>query len=355
VVVVAAAVGVFLGVRLSSNSTSGVVLPAPPPDTALVVVTTDLQTGTSMVLPVDMATGTTGRSIPVPVGADAIAAKGNTAYILSTGSNTNPHGLLTPLDVATQRTGAPIAIPDVPESIVLSPNGIVAWVVSVATTGTFLVRVNLATRSVGPPITLASGRPSGPPSIALATGGRTAYVATYAPGTLRSVNLVTGALGPPQAVGTSAGPFAITPNGDAYVTNPGTANVGHTVTPLDLATGRARPPITVGPGPQGIVTTPDGKWAFVTNGGTTTLYTNTVTPIDLATDTAQAPITVGVGPDPIALNPSGTWAVVGNTGLQAQPGTTITFLDVEKMAAGRTVSVHGLPGSIAVVSSSTTT
>ena len=49
----------------------------------------------------------------------------------------------------------------------------------------------------------------------------------------------------------------------AYVANLG----GNTVIPINTATDKAGKAIKVGPGPDGIAITPDGKTAYVANGG----------------------------------------------------------------------------------------
>ena len=59
---------------------------------------------------------------------------------------------------------------------------------------------------------------------------------------------------------------------------------GHTVVPVNTVTNKAGKPIKVGPGPEAIAITPDGKTAYVANGGLP--YSDTVTPIRTATDTA---------------------------------------------------------------------
>jgi len=71
----------------------------------------------------------------------------------------------------------------------------------------------------------------------------------------------------------------------AFVVNSASA----TVTPVDLTTRRAGPPIPVGARPQAIAITPDGRTAYVANSGS-----GTVTPIDTATRRAGTP----TGPAP---------------------------------------------------------
>lgn len=81
---------------------------------------------------------------------------------------------------------------------------------------------------------------------------------------------------------------------------------GGTVTPIATTTNTPGPPIPVGRGPGLIVTTPDGKTAYITSDE------SIVVPIDTATGTPGPPITVGVNrsglhdqPDGIAITPDG--------------------------------------------------
>ena len=187
--------------------------------------------------------------------------------------------------------------------------------------------VDLGTGTTGKPIPVGSG----PDAIAITPDGKTAYVtdmgvgcgATLAvcpPGTVRPLYLASGKVGKPIQVGSGPDAIAITPDGKmAYVANGGGANGGpqaNSVTPIDLATGAtgrpistvsAATPTTVEAWPRAIAITPDGRTAYVANGLGTS-----VVPIDLATGTAGAPITVGIDPDAIAITPDGNTAYVAD-------------------------------------------
>ena len=109
------------------------------------------------------------------------------------------------------------------------------------------------------------------------------------------------------------------------------------VTPVNIATGTAGTPITVGPMPTAIAITPDGKTAYVANDGS-----NTVTPITIATGTAGTPITVGLAPEGIAITPDGTTAyVVSNS---ARTDTPITIpITVASNTAGTPIPIGSYP------------
>ena len=70
------------------------------------------------------------------------------------------------------------------------------------------------------------------------------------------------------------------------------------MTPIDIATGVAGTPITVGTAPAGLAFSADGKYLYVANTGS-----NTVTPITVATGTAGTAIPVGHNPIPLAITP----------------------------------------------------
>ncbi|HUD18054.1 MAG TPA: YncE family protein, partial [Acidimicrobiales bacterium] len=105
----------------------------------------------------------------------------------------------------------------------------------------------------------------------------------------------------------SAGPIAISPDGrTAYV---GNRLIGQVV-PVDLPSGRAQRPITLGDWPiNAIAITPDGRTAYVVEGG----IADAVIPIDLATRTVGPAIDVpgprGLGTS-IAMAPNGRMAYV---------------------------------------------
>jgi YVTN family beta-propeller protein len=70
------------------------------------------------------------------------------------------------------------------------------------------------------------------------------------------------------------------------------------VTAIRTATNTVVKAIKTGFRPDAIAITPDGRTAYVTNGGS-----GTVTPIRVATNTALKPITTGRSPDAIAITP----------------------------------------------------
>ncbi len=118
--------------------------------------------------------------------------------------------------------------------------------------------------------------------------------------------------------GTGAWAVAVTPDGkSAYVTNSGESTVSQY--DIDPGTGllSAKTPATVatgaGPGHDGLAVSPDGKSAYVTN-----LNENTVSQYDINPITGalspKAPATVATGSEPldVAVTPTGKSAYVAN-------------------------------------------
>jgi YVTN family beta-propeller protein len=314
----------------------------PPHGTAYVI-----NSGGGAVTPIDLATSTAEKPIDVsgePV-TIAIAPDGKTAYVATgfTNSRTSAQGVQ-PIDLATNTAGKPIDLQWPPDAIVITPDGKTAYA-SNGFPSLTLTPINLATNTPGKPIKLSEP----PQAIAMAPDGK-AYVAiqtgTGSPRHFRalyefmSLDLATGKLGKPVKLSGEPEAIAITPNGKiAYVT----MFSSHTVTPINLSANKAGKPIKISgksPGndftglPFAIAITPDGKTAYVTNGGS-----GTVTPIDVATDKPGKPIKISgkPGADAIAISADGTTAYVAN-----QPSSTVTPIDLAISTPEKPIKIgHG--------------
>jgi DNA-binding beta-propeller fold protein YncE len=139
-------------------------------------------------------------------------------------------------------------------------------------------------------------------------------------------------------------PTGVEPDAVAVSPDGSTAVVANsddgTVTPVNLRTMHADPPVRVGHQPDAVaVGGPGGHTALVAN-----LGDGTVTPVDLQTMTAGSPIRVGQEPDSIALSADGDSALVADLGSDA-----VTFVDLATHLAGSTVNVGVAPTGIAGV------
>jgi YVTN family beta-propeller protein len=164
---------------------------------------------------------------------------------------------------------------------------------------------------------------------------QTAFVVNSGSGTVTPVDLATRRAGPPIKVGADPQAIAITPNGrTAYVANAGSG----TVTPISTATGRAGPPIRAGSGPRAIAITPDGRTAYVADWGGAA-----VTPIDTATGRAGPPVRVGGYPFALTVAPGGGTVYVACYG-----SDTVVPVSVRTGRAGRPVPAGQAPDALAV-------
>ena len=162
----------------------------------------------------------------------------------------------------------------------------------------------------------------------------TAFVVNYGSGTVTPVDLASKRAGPPIKVGKAPRAIAITPGGrTAYVANSGSG----TVTPISTVTGRAGRPIRVGRDPRAIAITPGGRTAYVLDWGSAA-----VTPIDTATGRAESSIPVGSYPSAIAIGGHGATAYVACYG-----SDTVTPITIATGRPGRAIPVGQAPDAIA--------
>ena len=121
----------------------------------------------------------------------------------------------------------------------------------------------------------------------------------------RAIHLLNG----PSVIVPGAGysAVAVTPDGRTlYAANwgPDSDGSGHTVTPVDIATGKAGKPIAVGDGPQELAVAPDGRMLYA-------LVSGGITPVNLATGRAMTPIQVTSGAATMAVSPDSRTLFIG--------------------------------------------
>jgi len=102
----------------------------------------------------------------------------------------------------------------------------------------------------------------------------------------------------------------------AYVTNGGTGSVWV----IDTATNKVVSKITKGNDPFGMDFTPDGKYLYITNGGSDTVWV-----VDVSTNVVVEKISVGNGPHGLAINPKGDFAYVTNFGSHTVSVVSIAY------------------------------
>jgi DNA-binding beta-propeller fold protein YncE len=207
-------------------------------------------------------------------------------------------GTVTPIQAASNTAGRPIRVGPAPALIAISPDGRTAYVVGIgsivpgAVAPVTLTAIRTATNTPGRVITVCAPEDLGgviaPDAIAITPDSRTVYVSC--PGEVVPVRAGADTTAKPIRV-SSAGALAMADEGrTVYVANPG----GDTITPISTATEEPGQPIVVGPSPDAMAVTPDGRTVLVL---TSTGVTG-VTPVDAVTNRAGKPVAIQGSPTP---------------------------------------------------------
>jgi hypothetical protein len=271
-----------------------VAMPARDARTAYVAI------GTGTVVPISLATNTPGTPIRVPVGiltglvtfAAAAAPDGRVVYEL--GTTKDGAGAVTPIDTASNRAGPTITLANAfPTNIAVAPNGKTVYAAAEqniypisSTTNTARRLIRIADRSW---------------SMAFAPDGKTLYVVNpasgggrYASDVVTPIRTATDiALAPiklPENHASYPSVIGITPNGRTGYVVEGVQEgkpYANSVIPIRLRTRTALTPIPLEASglADGLVIAPSGRTAYV-------LSSRAVTPIDTATNRAEPPISL---------------------------------------------------------------
>lgn len=167
-------------------------------------------------------------------------------------------------------------------------------------------------------------------------GGPSVYVANVSSNTVSVINLATDdKVAATIKVGHEPRGIVISPDGSvAYVTN----FRDNTLSVLSTATNTVTGTIAVGNGPLGVAIAPDGTTVYVVNG-----FDNSVSVVKTATGKIEARIPVGPEPQAIALTTDGKKAYVTNFA-----GNSVTVLDLAANKPLTAVLVGKGPDGIAV-------
>ena len=289
--------------------------PASASGTGATVYVADSQSDT--VTPITAATGKAGK--PIKVGAApwalAVTPDGKTLYVANDGSDT-----VTPVSTATGRAGRPIKVGRDPRAIAMAPDGRTAYVLNWLS-GT-VTPIATATGTPGPPIRTGAF----PLAFAFSPGADTLYVANFGSDTVTPIDTATARAGQPRPAGyapdalaaTATGVYAVDGNSDeltrlstgqrtrvgyspaAIAVSGGTAyvvnTIDSTVTPVDVRTGKAAKPLSVGAYTYPTAITVSGQTAIVVQP-----YNYTVSLIDTKTGKVYPPIPVGAFPAAVTV------------------------------------------------------
>jgi uncharacterized repeat protein (TIGR01451 family) len=133
--------------------------------------------------------------------------------------------------------------------------------------------------------------------------------------------------------------IAIVPDGKyAYVTNGGSGSVSVIATKTNTVIAT----ITVNTGPFGAAATPDGKFVYVANSGS-----NNVSVINTATNQVVATVGAGSSPLHVAITPDGAYAYVSNIG-----SNNVSVISTATNTVVKTITVGSAPIGVAVTPNS---
>jgi DNA-binding beta-propeller fold protein YncE len=305
--------------------------------------------GDDTVTPIRAASNTAGR--PIKVGPApaliAISPDGQTAYVVGVGTLLPGAApvTLTPVRTATNRPGRVITVCAsanlggviAQDAIAITPD---SRTVYVSCPGE-VVPVRAGTDAAARPIRVSSAG-----ALAMAAAGRTVYVANPDGDTITPISTATDRPGPPIVVGPSPDAMAVTPDGRTVLvlTSGGVGGV----TPVDTATNRARPPVAIR-GAYAVAVAPGGSTAYVLAMPDPGSQQGFVVPVRLRTSTTGTPIKVGLNPVQIAFTPDGTMAYVAN-----YASANVTPIQFPDGRAGPSIGAGKIPARLAVSPDGTT-
>jgi YVTN family beta-propeller protein len=261
-------------------------------DPQAIVITPDGRTafvsnaGSDTVTPIDLQTDVPG--VPIPVGPDphrlAMTPDGRTLYVLDWGGRT-----ITPIDVRSERALTPIGVGSYPSSIVIGRDGRRAYVANYGSNT--VTPITISDQHAGAPISVGQA----PSALALSPNGARLLVVDG--DTDRLTMIATNSLRRIHDTGVGSSPEAVTfshSGATAFIVN----TISGTITPVDVGSGRADKPISVGTYayPTQIISASDGRTAVVL--GT---YAGNVRLVDTRARSASGPIKVGALPVAAAL------------------------------------------------------
>lgn len=275
------------------------------------------------------------RSTPCPpdapgvrTGAIAVSPDRRTVWSADTGATT-----ITAHRSRDLGRGRSIDVGGPPVSIALSPDGQVALVVTAFDDSAGLAIVHLPTGQVD----RVDAGPE-PYAVAFAPDGRSAYVVGGgAEGALTRFDTRHWNSDEPIALGRHPRGLALVRGGSrALVALNGDAALAD----VALARREVARRIPTPPYPYLLAVSPDGTRALASHNG---FRSAAVSPIDLARGRARPPVAVGADPAGVAFSESGAVAVVASTAAAA-----VTVLDARTWRARRVVRRAGAPRSVAV-------
>ena len=279
-------------------------------------------------------------------------------------ANLGSHSL-TPIDLATGAPAPSIGLGELPDALAVAPGAKTVYVVEVGSDGEGSPGrvVPLATNNYTLGKAIAVG--TDPQAIAIAPDGRMAYVLNgydaattpaTVPVTITPVDLVTRAALPPVAVGTLPLSMTMSPNGKLiYVVDSSVSHQGEPsgITPFYTSTGKAGPEIKL---PQaayppfpvsGLVFAPDSATAYaITPSGVVPVDTATGRPGKVIGLRTSMPVALAVSANGSTLAEVGTPITALEQGSPYANNVTVAFLSTATGAVRKVAPLGDEPGAV---------
>ncbi|HEY3773856.1 MAG TPA: alkaline phosphatase family protein [Solirubrobacteraceae bacterium] len=286
-----------------------------------------VDSGSDQVTPIDTRTRRARRAIPVghEPNAVAISSDGATAFVSNTLSNS-----VTPIDLRTGRALAPIPVGADPRALTFSGDGRTLYVCDWG--GGQVTPIDVSTLQAQAPIAVGSY----PVAIAAAGDRDRMLVADSGSDAVTEIDTRTNRVVRSLPTGQFPDALALTPDGRTAEVVDGDTD---RLTELPTAGGPGRQ-VSVGNSPVAVAVAPSGRIAYVANS-----ISSTITPVNIASGRAGRPISVGKDTYPSALTvaPGGRTALV----LDTYAGT-VRLLRTRTSAVSPAIHVGGYPSAVAV-------
>ncbi len=295
-----------------------------------------------------------------PAAASGATGSWSTMFVANLGSHS-----LTPIDLATGAPAPSIGLGELPDALAVAPGAKTVYVVEVGSDGEGSPGrvVPLATNNYTLGKAIAVG--TDPQAIAIAPDGRMAYVLNgydaattpaTVPVTITPVDLVTRAALPPVAVGTLPLSMTMSPNGKLiYVVDSSVSHQGEPsgITPFYTSTGKAGPEIKL---PQaayppfpvsGLVFAPDSATAYaITPSGVVPVDTATGRPGKVIGLRTSMPVALAVSANGSTLAEVGTPITALEQGSPYANNVTVAFLSTATGAVRKVAPLGDEPGAV---------
>jgi YVTN family beta-propeller protein len=286
-----------------------------------------VNSGSDTVTPIQ--TGPRRREPAIAVGRDpqaiAITPDGRTAFVSDAGSDT-----VTPIDLRSDVAGVPIPVGPNPRRLAIAPDGRTLYVLDWG--GRTVTPIDVRTERPLTPIRVGSY----PSSIVIGRSGRRAYVANYGSNTVTPITTSDRRPGPPIKVGQAPSALALSPNGARLLVVDGDTD---RLTTIATRSSRRIHSTRVGISPEALTLSRSGATAYIVN-----TISGTITPVDVASGHADAPISVGTYAYPTQIIPaSGGHAVVLGT-----YAGNVRLVDTGAHSASGPIKVGALPVAAAI-------